>query len=62
MKKLLTLIAIVVVIGLAAPFFIGNKAEAEFRKTYSELNLGPDLTFEVIEYNKGWFNSTAISN
>lgn len=59
MKKLLIVIIVLIVIAVATPFFIGNTAEKDFRKLYSDMNVGPSISFEVTDYNKGWFNSTA---
>ena len=59
MKKLLVVVVILGAIFGLSPYFIGQQAEQKIRDIYGQMNTTPEFVFEVTEYNRGWFSSTA---
>lgn len=60
MKKLIIIIAVVAVLFLVPPFFIGSQVETQFNEQLAELQKHPSYDIKLNQYNKGWFSSTAI--
>lgn len=61
MKKLILLLAVLIIIALLAvtPFFVGKTAEAQFYNAQNQVhNLGIDVTST---YTRGWFSARAES-
>jgi uncharacterized protein YdgA (DUF945 family) len=52
-------IGIVVLLLLAAPYGLGSLAESALTGSISEMESNPALSFEVTDYDRGWFSSRA---
>ena len=60
MKKIIIILVVVLAVMLGiAPNFIGQQAESKFKELYAEMANTPGLSFEVLDYERTWFNSTA---
>jgi len=60
MKKVIGLVLILLIVGVAAPFGFGFWADARLNAMLEDFNKGGMLDFTVIKTNKGWFTSSAI--
>ncbi len=59
MKKLLVIIVVALLL-LATPYLIGSHVESKFRDIVEQSNQHSAFQITVSDYQKGWFNSTAI--
>ncbi len=59
MKKIILPLLVIVAIFIVAPFFIGSQAESKLKEIYAKANQNPNVKFEIVEYNRGWFSSDA---
>lgn len=59
-KKILTLVALLVLIFGVAPFFLGNMAKNTIDKQAALISSTPGYTVEIREYDQGWFTSHAV--
>jgi len=58
MKKLLSIL-IVIVLAAVSPYIVGSKAETHIKKILELSKQNPSYSIEIVEYNKGWFSTTA---
>ncbi len=59
-KKILTFVALLVIIFGVAPFFLGNMAKNTIDKQAVLISSTPGYTVEIREYDQGWFTSHAV--
>ena len=60
MKKIIIILVVVLAVMLGvAPNFVGQQAESKFKELYALMADTPGLSFEVLDYQRTWFDSTA---
>lgn len=59
MKKLATVLLVLLLIVLGAPFFAGMKAKQELDQVVAYLSSQPGYQLEVIDYQRGWWTTRA---
>ena len=60
MKKIIITLVVVLAVMLGiAPNFVGQQAESKFKELYALMADTPGLSFEVLDYQRTWFDSTA---
>jgi len=57
MKKILIISLFTIAVLVLAPRFIGATAEDKIRELYLQASQHPNINFEIVEYNRGWFTS-----
>lgn len=57
MKKTILSIAVLAIVGIATPKFIGSQAENTLRESVAQINEIPGYSAEIIELNSHWFSS-----
>ena len=60
MKKIIVTIIALAILLTIPPYFVGSKTEAHFNKLMTMSNQNPNYKVNIVEYNRGWFSTTAI--
>lgn len=61
MKKLITIILLLITIGLIAPKFIGSIVETEHQSGISQLNENPAIIIKSTNFTRQWFTGKAVT-
>lgn len=59
MKKVLIIIITLAILLTIPSYFVGSKTEVHLNKLMTMSNNNPNYKLSIVEYNKGWFSSTA---
>lgn len=59
MKKLIIAIAVIALVVLVPPYFIGSKVETVFRDQMAQAKQSPTMNMSLKEYQRGWLGSQA---
>ncbi len=59
-KKILSLVAVIILIFGVAPYFVGNTARENIEKQATLISQTPGYSLKVRDYQQGWFTSRAV--
>ena len=59
LEAVLAILAIFVMILIIAPYFFGYSMQSDYKTRLQELSTNTEFTYEVISYNRNWFNTDA---